>query len=100
MKYKELSANTVAFMSCRHRLTKVLAGAGRWEKGSKGGGGRMRLSNIDTERLSRLKYKLICHFKLVADMVGGGIWEFVNDVMEGQAFLERELMGLGVDGYR
>ena len=30
-------------------------------------------------------------------MVGGGIWEFVNDT-DGPAFLERELMGLGVDG--
>ena len=29
----------------------------------------------------------------------GGITEFVNDV-EGPAFLERELMGLGVGGYR
>ena len=33
MKYEELSANTVAFISYRHRLTKVLAGAtrGKWE---------------------------------------------------------------------
>ena len=29
----------------------------------------------------------------------GGIWEFVNDT-DGSAFLERELMGLGVEGYR
>jgi hypothetical protein len=35
----ELSVNTVAFISCRNRLTKVLAGAAREEKGSKGGGG-------------------------------------------------------------
>ena len=53
--------------------------------------------NIDTGRLSELKYKLICCFKLVADMVQGGIWEFVNDT-DGSEFLERELMGLGVDG--
>ena len=32
-----------------------------------------------TGRLSGLKYKLICHFKLAADVVGGGIQEFVND---------------------
>ena len=38
MKYKELSANTVAFISCRRRLTKVLAGAARGEKQSKSGG--------------------------------------------------------------
>ena len=45
--------------------------------------------------LSGLKYKLICHLKLMADMVGGGTWEFVNDT-DGPAFLERELMGLSV----
>jgi hypothetical protein len=58
-----------------------------------------RPSNVDTGRLSGLKYKLICCFKLVADMNGGSIWEFVND-MDTPAFLERELMGLGVNGYQ
>jgi hypothetical protein len=55
----------------------------------------VRLLYVDTGRLSRLKYKLICHFKLVVDMVR----EFVNDTV-GPAFLEREVMGLGVDRYR
>ena len=32
-------------------------------------------------------------------MVGDGIWEFMNNA-DGPAFLERELVGLGVDGYR
>ena len=32
-------------------------------------------------------------------MIGGGIREFVNDI-DGPAFLERELVGLGVDGYQ
>ena len=32
-------------------------------------------------------------------MVGGGIREFMNNA-DGPAFLERELVGLGVDGYR
>ena len=32
-------------------------------------------------------------------MVGDGIRKFVNDT-DVPAFLERELMGLGVDGYR
>ena len=37
---------------------------------------------------------------LAADvMVGGGVWEFMNNV-DGPAFLERELVGLGVDVYR
>ena len=46
-----------------------------------------------------MEYKLVCHFKFVVDMVGGGIREFVND-MDGPAFLERDLMGYGVDGYQ
>ena len=50
-----------------------------------------------TWRLLGLKYKFICHFKLAVDMVGVGIWEFVNDT-DRPAFLEREQMGLGVDG--
>ena len=32
-------------------------------------------------------------------MVGSGIWEFMDNA-DGPAFLERELVGLGVDGYR
>ena len=59
---------------------------------SKGGGGRVRLFYVDTGRLSGLKYKLICRYKLAVDMVRGDIWEFVNG-REGPAFLERELMG-------
>ena len=58
----------------------------------------MRLPDVDNRRLSGLKYKLICRLKLVADMVGGGIREFVSDT-DRPALLERELMGLGVDGY-
>ena len=74
----------------------MLAGVARREKGSKGGGGRVRLLDVDTRRLWGLKYKLICLFKL--DMVRGGIRDFVNDT-DGPAFLEKYLMGLGVDGY-
>ena len=44
---QELSANTVAFISCRNRLTKVLVGAAREEKESKGGGGQVRLLNVN-----------------------------------------------------
>ena len=58
----------------------------------------MRLSYVDTRELAGFKDKLICHFILTADMVRGGIQEFVNDT-DGPAFLERELMGLIVDGY-
>ena len=46
-----------------------------------------------------LKYELVCRFELAADMVGGGIRELMNDA-DGPAFLERELMGFGVDGYQ
>ena len=76
----------------------MLAGATREKKGSKGGGGQVRLSNVDTGELAEFKNKLICHFLLAADRIRGGIWEFVND-MDGPAFLERELMRFGVDGY-
>ena len=41
---------------------------------------------------------MVCHFVLTADMVEGDIREFVDD-MDGPAFLERELVGWGVDGY-
>ena len=45
-----------------------------------------------------LKCMLVCCFKLVADMVGDGIREFVDD-RDGPAFLERELVRFGADGY-
>ena len=64
----------------------MLAGAARGGTGSKGGGGPVRLSDVNTQELA-------------ADVVGGGIWEFMNNA-DGPAFLERELVGLGVDGYR
>ena len=51
-KFLELSANIVAFISCRGRLTTVLAGATRGEMGSKSGGGRVRLSDVDTWELA------------------------------------------------
>jgi hypothetical protein len=41
---------------------------------------------------------LECRFILATDVVRGGIREFVDDT-DGPAFLERELVGLGVDGY-
>jgi hypothetical protein len=40
------------------------------EKGSKGGGGRVGLLNVDTGKLAGFKDKLICRFKLAADKVG------------------------------
>ena len=40
---------------------------------------------------SGLKYKLVCHFKLAAEIVRGGVTEFVNDT-DGPAFLGRELL--------
>ena len=56
----------------------MLAGAARGETGSKGGEGRVRLSDVDTWELVGFQ-ELICRFILVADMVRGGIREFVND---------------------
>ena len=40
--------------------------------------------------MSRLKDKLVCHFKLAAGMVEGGVRESVYDA-DGTAFLKREL---------
>ena len=88
----------MAFISCRGRLTKVLAGAARGETGSKGGGGQVRLSDVGTLELAGFQNELICRLILVVDMVRGSIREFVNDT-DGPAFLEMELMGLGVNGY-
>ena len=59
----------------------------------------MRLSDVDTRVLLGFQNELICCFILAADVVGSGIGEFVNDT-DGPAILERELVGLGVDGYR
>ena len=59
----------------------------------------MLLTDVNTRRLSRLKYKLTCSFKLAVDMVGSGVREFVYD-MNRAAFLKKELIEFGVDGYR
>ena len=64
----------MAFISCTSRLTKVLVGAARGKKVSKVGGGQVTLPDVDTGRMLGLKYKLIYHFKLAADMIR----EFVN----------------------
>ena len=58
----------------------------------------MRLSDVDTWELAGFQNELICHFTSVVGMVEGGIWEFMNDT-DGPAFMERELVGLGVNGY-
>ena len=52
IKYIELSANTVPFISYRCRLTYLLSDGTRGENGSKGEGGRVRPSNVDTGRLT------------------------------------------------
>ena len=41
---------------------------------------------------------MICRFILAVDVVRAGIREFVDNTDE-PAFLERELVGLGVDGH-
>ena len=59
----------------------------------------MRLSDIDAWDMAGFQNQLINCFILVPDVVEGGIREFVNNT-DGPAFLERELVGLAVDGYR
>ena len=68
----------MAFISCRGRLIKVLGGAARGKTGSKGGEGRVRLSDVDIREWVGFQNELIGRFILAADMVGGGIREFVN----------------------
>ena len=89
----------MAFISGKGRLTSGLAGAARGGTGSKGGGGPVRLSDVDTRELAGFQNELIHRFMLASDVVGGGIWEFMNNA-DRPAFLERELVGLGVDGYQ
>ena len=74
----------MVFISYRHRLSKVLACAAKGKREVRVGEA-VRLLNVDTGRLVGFKYKLICRFKLVADMVRGGIKEFANDT-DGPAF--------------
>ena len=44
----------------------MLAGAARGETRSKGGGGLVRLSDVDTWELSGFQNQLICRFMLAA----------------------------------
>ena len=48
----------------------MLAGAARGETGSKGGGGPVRLSDVDTWELAGFQNDLIHSFMLAADVVG------------------------------
>ena len=57
----------------------------------------MRLSDVDAGELVGFQNQLIRHFMLAAGVVGGGFREFMNNA-DGPAFLESELVGLGVDG--
>ena len=78
MKIKRSFQPTLVFINCRSRLKKVLAGVARGKKGCKSRLDQVSLLYVDIERQTGLKYKLICHFKKAANMVGGGIREFVN----------------------
>ena len=49
----------------------------------------MRLSDVDTLELAGFQNELIRRFMLAADVVVGGIWEFMNNA-DGPAFLERK----------
>ena len=46
---------------------------------SKGGGGPVRLLDVDTWELVVFQNQLIRCFMLAVDVVGGGIQEFVNN---------------------
>ena len=51
-----------------------------WEKENGVGGSRVKLMDANTRKLSALKHKFICPFKLAADMVRSGVTEFVYDL--------------------
>ena len=69
----------------------MLAGAAGGGTGSKGGGAPVRLLDVDTWELAGFQNELICHFKLAADMVGGGFRKLMSNA-DGLAFLESELV--------
>ena len=56
-----------------------------------------RLADVKNKIVSGLEDKLVCSFKLVTDVVWGGVGYFVYDANR-PAFLERDLVGLSVDG--
>ena len=56
----------------------MLAVAARGGTG-RGGGGPVRLSDVDTGELAGFQKKLVRRFMLVADLVRGGIREFMNN---------------------
>ena len=57
------------------------------------------LADVYARRLSGLKYKLACRYKLAADMVGVASGSSLYDVGRTE-FLERERVGFGVGRYR
>ena len=61
-----------------------------------GEGGMWGLTDVETGGVSGLEDKLVCRFKLVVDVVWGGVRQFVYDTNR-PAFLERDLVGLSVD---
>ena len=54
------------------------------------------LMDVETGGVSGLEDKLVCSFKLAADVVCGVVMQFVYDT-DRPAFLERNLVGLSVD---
>ena len=54
------------------------------------------LTDVETRGVSGLEDKLLCSFKLVADVVWSGVRYFVYDTNR-PAFLERDLVVLSVD---
>ena len=64
----------------------------------------VRLTDVNTGRISGLTYKLVCCFKLAADLVRGGIRKFLYDA-DRLAFLKRHwwhlvLIGNGRSEFR
>ena len=87
-----LSAKSVAFLSSRIEETEskhFRAAGARVEFG--------RLMDVETRGVSGLEDKLVCSFKLAADVVRGEVCQFMYDANR-PAFLEGDLVGLCVNG--
>ena len=69
---EKLSSGTVAFFSSIIEKTDENIGAAEW-------GWKRGLMDVKSESVTWLRVKLVCCFKLAANVVWAGIWQFVYD---------------------
>ena len=81
----------MAFLSSRIEETELKPLSAAGARAEFGG-----LTDIETGGVSGLEDELVCSFKLAADVIWGGGWQFVYDT-DRPAFWERDLVGFCVD---